>query len=113
MHREARPRAIHNAFHRISLFRHLLEWAGGERDVRQHRLDLTHSTNYNANIFGSLVGINGPQLFGSSYSQAMLGVVSKSKVFADRSLDVVKLSTELMVHLPIGFPDDDLVCSPA
>jgi hypothetical protein len=95
-------------FHKLTLFRFLLELAGGKRDVRQHKLDLSYPTSYNTSIYGSLFGISGSKRFGTFDSQKMLDALSKSPIFpgdAIRKLDVVKLSAELMSHLPIGFPD--------
>ena len=100
-------------FHKVSLFRLLLELAGSKRDVLQHKLDLGHPANYNINIYGSMFGISGSKPFGAFDSQKMIGALSKSPVFPGDTickLDVMKLSAKLMSHLPIGYPDGYLVC---
>jgi hypothetical protein len=99
-------------FHKLSLIRFLAEFAGIKRDVRQHKLDLNCSVNYNHNMLGCIFGISGSTRFGTFDSQKMLSTLSKSPVFPDditRKLDVIELSTKLM-NLPIGFPDGYLVC---
>jgi hypothetical protein len=50
--------------HKITVFRHLAEFVGARKDIRQHKIDLEHTANYNANICGSVVGINGSKPFG-------------------------------------------------
>ena len=107
--------AQNGADHKLSLVRFLAEFAGIKRDVRQHKLDLSYSVNYNANIYGSIFGISGSKRFGTFDSQKMLGALSKSPVFRGvtiRKLDIMKLSATLMSQLPIGFPDGYLVCYP-
>jgi hypothetical protein len=102
-------------FHRLSLFRSLAEIAGAKMDMRQHKLDLDYTCNYNHNILGSILGFSGSNPFGTFASQKMLDALSKSSVFPDdtiRKLDVMKLSAELMSRLPIGFADGYLVCYP-
>lgn len=101
-------------FHRISLVRSVAEHAGADMDVRQHKLDLDYTANYNHNILGSMISsISGSKPFGTFSPQKMLDALSKSPVFPDDTiskLDVVKLSAELMERLPIGLPDGYLVC---
>jgi hypothetical protein len=100
--------------HRLSLFRLVGEFAGAEMEVRQHRLDLGYTANYNHNILGSIISsISGSKPFGTFAPQKMLDALSKSPVFPDDTiskLDVIKLSAELMSRLPIGLPDGYLVC---
>jgi hypothetical protein len=101
-------------FHTISLFRLLLEFAtnGEKQDVYQHELNPHYSANYNANIIGSLVFINGPKHFGSFDSQKMFDALSKSSVFLGQTIreqDIIELRTRMIDWLPIGFPDGYLV----
>lgn len=48
-----------NQLHRVALLRGILEWAGGVKDPRQQRWDLTLSTNDNLAIVLELLGIKG------------------------------------------------------
>jgi hypothetical protein len=97
--------------HKISLLRSLSEFAGAKTDIRQHRLDLRYTSNYNANIFRSMFGISGSKPFGTFNSQKMLDALSKSPIFYTiREADFIQWSAKLMNQLPIGFPDGYLVC---
>ncbi|TVY28649.1 hypothetical protein LHYA1_G002368 [Lachnellula hyalina] len=84
--------------HVISVFRCLLVFSGGRDDLRQRKLDPTISANTNANLYSSLVGISGSDSFGSVNMQAMLDVLSQSKVFADDdicSLNITRLTSQM------------------
>jgi hypothetical protein len=103
---------IAEAFHKISLLRHLCEFVSRKRDSRQHNIDPQYTATDNANIYGSVVGINGLKPFMIFDSQKILDALSKSPLFPDETLhtlDVVKLSTQMMANLPIGFPNGYLV----
>jgi hypothetical protein len=115
--RDGRLTAAQNEaeFHKLSLLRSLAEFVGIKRDVRQHKLDLRYSVNYNNNIYGSIFGISGSKHFGTFDSQKMIGALSKSPVFHGATMsksDVMEYSAKLMSQLPIGFPDGYLVCYP-
>lgn len=95
-------------FHRLSLFRYWLEFFGGKRDRRQHNIDPRYTAIDNANIVSFVVGIKVLKPFGIFDSRKMLDALSKSPLFPDKTihtLDVVKLSTQMMANLPIGFPN--------
>jgi hypothetical protein len=97
---------------KISLVRFLLEFSGGREDFLQQKLSQEYTAMDNANLCGSLVGIAGSNYFGKFDTQEMLNALSKSKVFTDddfRELNVVELSTQMMLYLPIGFPQGHLV----
>jgi hypothetical protein len=100
-------------FHRITLFRFLIEYAGGKVDMRQHRFDLNFTARGNANIFGSMFGISGSNPFGTFDSQKLLNALSRSPIFPGDTVhqwDLLELNAKLMAHLQIGFPDEHLVC---
>jgi hypothetical protein len=99
--------------HRITLFRFLIEYAGGKVDKRQHRFDLNFIARGNANIFGSMLGISGSNPFGTFDSQKLLNALSRSPIFPGDTVhqwDLFELNTKLMAHLQFGFPDEHLVC---
>jgi hypothetical protein len=99
-------------FQRISLLRCLLVFSGGKDDIRQHRFAPEYTASDNVNLYGSLVGITGSNCFGNFDSQVILDALSKSKVFTHddiRTLDIVKLTSQMMTSLPIGFPQGYLV----
>lgn len=99
-------------FHRLSLVRSVLELAGAKIDVRQHKLDLDYTANYNHNILGSMLSFSGSKPFGTFASEKMLDALSKSLVFPDdttHKLDVIKLSAKVMSCVLIEFPEGYLV----
>lgn len=91
-------------FHRISLRRRLLVFAGGKDDFRQRKVDPKYTADDNANFYGSLVGITGSNRFGSFDPQELCKALSRSKVFAndDHVLDIASLTSQMMASLPIG-----------
>ncbi|KAH7374078.1 hypothetical protein BKA64DRAFT_256845 [Cadophora sp. MPI-SDFR-AT-0126] len=98
-------------FHRLSLFRCWLEILGGKRDCRQHKIDQRYTAIANANIISSLVGIEVLKPFEIFDPQRMLDALSKSPLFPNNTictLDVVKMGTQMMTGLPIGFPKEYL-----
>jgi hypothetical protein len=91
---------------KISLIRCLLELSGGRKYLRQHIFHDKYSTNNNANLYGSLIGITRSNCFGNFDSQKMLNALSTSPVFTNddiQMLNAVELSTEMIASLPIGF----------
>ncbi|KAH7364910.1 hypothetical protein BKA65DRAFT_146287 [Rhexocercosporidium sp. MPI-PUGE-AT-0058] len=98
-------------FHRLSLFRCWLEFLGGKRDCRQHKIDQQYTAIANANIISSLVGIEVLKPFEIFDPQRMLDALSKSPLFLNNTihtLDVVKMSTQVMARLPFGLPNEYL-----
>jgi hypothetical protein len=98
--------------HKIAVFRYLAEFVGARTNFQQHKIDLQHTANYNANICGSVVRINGSKPFGVFDSQEMLAALLKYPLFPAETLytlDVVKWSTQMMGNLPIGYPNGYLV----
>ena len=90
----------------------MLELIRVKIDVRQYKLDLDYTANYNHNILGSMLSFNGLKPFNTFASEKILDALSKSLVFFDdttRKLDVIKLSTEMMSCVLIGFLKEYLV----
>ena len=101
--------------HIISLLRYLVEFFEGREDKRQHKLDPRYTVKFNANIYGSIVGVSGSKPFGIFDPQKILDALATSPLFPDdtvRELDVIKLSAQMMAQLPIGFRNGHLVCYP-
>jgi hypothetical protein len=97
---------------KISLVRCLLEFSSGREDFLQQKFSQEYTAMDNASLCGSLVGIARSNYFGKFDTQEMLNALSKSKVFTDDDfceLNVVELSTQMMLYLPIGFPQGHLV----
>ncbi|KAH8595124.1 hypothetical protein B0O99DRAFT_686979 [Bisporella sp. PMI_857] len=106
---ETRPRSVPNSviLHILSLFRYLVEFAGGKMNKRQHRLLPEYTANQNANIYGSAVNTNGSKPFGIFDPEKMRNALSKSLVFPDDIgiPDIMELRNQMLVYLPMGFPD--------
>lgn len=95
--------------HIIALLRGLLEFCDGRKDFHQHGFDEECTANDNVNFYGSFVGVTGSNFFGNFDPQAMRSALSKSKVYADidvHTLDIIRLSGQMVRFLPIGFQPD-------
>lgn len=96
-----------------SLFRSLLESSGGKVDCRQHDFGINYTTNQNASLCASLLGISYSRQFGCFDPEEMRGALSKSKLFAELSKPdlpgTLEWSLRMMVLVPVGFPDNYLV----
>jgi hypothetical protein len=92
----------------ISLLRALLESAGGERDVLQHRFDDTRSANENLASFGVVLDLRPMEgvSLGSFDVQGTREALLRSKLSRGNELDVAGLKRNIVKHVPIGFPDE-------
>jgi hypothetical protein len=75
----------------ISLVRCLLEYAGGRKDFRQHRV-FQFKANVNTKIYGSFIGITGSNPSREFDPQKMLSALASSELFNDediRALDML------------------------
>lgn len=97
----------------IILFRGFLELSGGTVDCRRHNFGEDYTTTHNANLCAEYLGVSGSRQFGHFDPKEMQRALSKSELFAKASDEVpnpVEWSLSMMAVVPVGFPEDFLVC---
>ena len=97
----------------ISLFRCFLEFSGGKADFRQHNFRGSYTTKQNAFFCANFLGVFCSRQFGRFDPKEMHSALCKAKLFAGFPTidlpDTVKWSHRMMLHVPVGFPENYLV----
>jgi len=97
----------------VLLFRGFLELSGGTVDCRRHDFGVGYTTTQNANLCAEYLGVSGTRHFGHFDPGEMQRALSKSRLFTeayDEVPDPFEWSLRMMALVPVGFPEDFLVC---
>ena len=98
-----------------SLVRVLLELSGGRVDLRQHQFDEEYTSNENADLYASILGIVRTKQFGEFDSDKMCSMLSKAPMFRRMTIDMQDLkewTAKMMKPLHLGFQEGYLVGHP-